>query len=482
MSDKKEVTENKTSIILLTVLLIPFYSPAICASEDNPNKDNLITPLPLSAEYGASLNRIHGQKIKVSSNLNEIGQALYFAINYRQWRDVRRLLLAYQKLPGHDPFLIDFAQGRLAYREGNLALATYYYQKILRQKPNFTRIKLELARVYFEDQKNRESKQLFEGISQQQQLPEMVLNNIDSYLAEIALRNGWQSSFSFGYTYDDNINTSSNQKPICLLSTEGKCIIKREVPKPIKAWGGTYNAALNRRYQLVGHHGIFGRGLIYGENYPHYHSKNENRFLLVSGYNYKNRFHDFAFGPLFEYQQSAGKTEYHAIGAKMEWRWAVTRQTTLNVELEHKKLSYPSPYRWKDNELSSSYFSLSHAINEKLMLFGGGNWRYQNNQDPADRYQQWEISAGIAGQLYPRINGSLLITLRKQRFGAYSALLGARRQDNEQIYTAAIKFPAAKVLGMTPSLTFRHRHNHSNVSWLYSYDKNEIQIQLEKYF
>ncbi|WP_231854438.1 porin family protein [Xenorhabdus doucetiae] len=441
-----------------------------------------MAPNPLSAKHDSLLNIIRRQKIKVSNNLNDIGQALYFAINYRQWRDVRRLLLAYQKLPGYDPFLIDFAQGRLAYREGNLALATSYYQKILRQKPNFTRIKLELARVYFEDQKNRESKQLFEGISQQQQLPEMVLNNIGSYLAEIALRNGWQSSLSFGYTYDDNINMSPNQKPICLVSEKGKCIIKRQVPKPVTAWGGTYNATLNRRYQLVGHHGIFGRGLIYGENYSHYHNENENRFLLVSGYNYKNRFHDFSFGPLFEYQQSAGKTEYHAIGAKMEWQWAITKQTSLNVELEHKKLSYPPIYRGKDNVLSSSYFSLSHAISEKLILFGGGNWRYGNYQDPADCYQQWGVSAGIAGQLYPRINGSLSFTLRKQRFSAYSALLGARRQDNEQIYTAAIKFPAAKVLGMTPSLTFRHHYNHSNVNWLYSYDKNEIQIQLEKYF
>ncbi|WP_422824270.1 surface lipoprotein assembly modifier [Xenorhabdus siamensis] len=34
----------------------------------------------------------------------------------------------------------------------------------------------------------------------------------------------------------------------------------------------------------------------------------------------------------------------------------------------------------------------------------------------------------------------------------------------------------------TPSVTFRHLHNRSNVSWQYSYDKNEVQIQLEKYF
>ncbi|WP_342355502.1 surface lipoprotein assembly modifier [Xenorhabdus budapestensis] len=116
------------------------------------------------------------------------------------------------------------------------------------------------------------------------------------------------------------------------------------------------------------------------------------------------------------------------------------------------------------------------------MLFGGTGWSYRNNQQSAARYQQWGVTAGIAGPLYSGIDSSLFATLKTQRFGAYSALLGAKRQDNEQIYTASFKFPASKILGMTPSVTFRHLHNRSNISWQYSYDKNEVQIQLEKYF
>ncbi|PHM73964.1 porin family protein [Xenorhabdus kozodoii] len=491
MSDKQKVTKKEKVLILFIILLIPFLSPTVCANEDishkiwqeaRDNQQKNEIPNVISIKDGIPLAVTHGQELKIGNNLKEIGQALYLAINYRQWQEVRRLLPIYQKIPGYAPWLIDFAQGKLAYITGNLTLATSYYQKILRQKPNFTRIKLELARVYFEDRKNQESKQLFEDIRKQQQLPEMVLKNINLYLAAITLRNSWRGSFSLSFIYDDNINMSPNQKPICLLFEEGQCIIERGVPKPIKAWGDTYNATLSRRYQLVGHHGIFGRGLIYGENYPHYHDDNENMFLLVSGYNYKSRLHDFSFGPLFEYQQRAGNTEYHAIGAQAEWQWNVTEQTTLNVELKHKKLRYQPPYDRKDGELSSSYLSLSHVINDKLILFGGGNWSYKNNQQPASRYQQWGVNAGIAGQLYPQINASLVASLRQQRFGAYSPLLGARRQDSEQTYTATVKFPAAKIWGMTPSLIFRHRHNRSNVSWLYNYDKNEIQIQLEKYF
>ncbi|OTA19232.1 hypothetical protein Xbed_02629 [Xenorhabdus beddingii] len=499
MTDNRKVHGKRRAPLLLTSLLLSFLSPAIHANEDISHKiwqeeryyqqhkqqkkeADLMMSDAISTKSGASSIVIHGQKFKLENNEKDIAKALYLAINYRQWQDVKRLLIAYKKLPRYDPLLVDFAQGWLAQLHGNSVLATAYYQKILRQKPNSTRIKLELARVYFNDYKNRESEQLFKEISEQQQLPEIILQNIGRYQEAINLRNGWHGSFSLGYTYDDNINLSSNQKPICLLPIKEKCVIERNIPKPIKEWGAVYNATLSRRYPLVGHHGIFGRGLIYGENYHHYHDENENMLLLVSGYSYKSRTHDFSFGPLFEYKQRAGNTEYHAIGAKIEWQWDITTQTSLNIELGHKKLSYQPRYRWKDGELSSCYFSLSHAISKRLMLFGGGSWNYQNNQQAASRYQKWGVNMGIAGQLYSGINGSLFVTLKKQQFGAYSALLGAKRQDNEQIYTASIKFPVAKILGMTPSLTFRHRHNRSNVGWLYSYDKNEVQIQLEKYF
>ncbi|MDE9571643.1 hypothetical protein KKJ16_22230, partial [Xenorhabdus bovienii] len=91
----------------------------------------------------------------IESSPKGIGQALYLAINDQQWRDIRNLVVIYQELPEHNPLLVDFAQGSLARLEGNLALSASYYEKILRQQPNSTRIKLELARVYFEDHKNR---------------------------------------------------------------------------------------------------------------------------------------------------------------------------------------------------------------------------------------------------------------------------------------------------------------------------------------
>ncbi|AOM42914.1 surface lipoprotein assembly modifier [Xenorhabdus hominickii] len=490
------MSNNIKTLILLTALMALCLSLTVYADEDTShkiwqetqhnqreNEANLITPDPVFAESNASLIVIDGQTFQVENNLNDIAQALYLAINHQQWPDVRRFLTAYQKLSGHDVMLVNFAQGGLARFEGNLGLSAYHYQQILNQQPDFTRIKLDLARVYFEDHKNREAEQLFVGLSEQHELPAIVVKNINSYLKAIALRNGWRGSFSAGYTYNDNVNMASDQEAPYQYDPKTQTILKQLIPKPIKAWGVSYDATLSRRYQLAGHHGIFGRGLIYGENYRAHHNENENTFMITAGYNYKSSNHDFSFGPLFEYKQHAGDTFYRAIGAKTEWRWAFTGQTALNIELEHKQLHHQQRYRRKDGELSSTYLTLSHAISKNFILSGGGDWVYRNNdQHPMDRYQQWGIRTGISGQIYPGINGSLFATLKKRHFGAYHPMLHAIRQDNEQIYSAVIKVPAAEIWGMTPSFTFRHRRNHSNVDWLYSYNKNEVLIRLEKYF
>lgn len=492
------MSDNITTPILLTALMALCLSLPVYADEDTnrkiwqeaqhnqqENEADLITPEPIFIEDGASSIVINGQTFQVENNLNNIGQALYLATNHRQWPDVRRFLTAYQKLSGHDVMLVSFAQGGLARFEGDLDLAAYHYQKLLNQQPDFTRIKLELARVYFENHKNREAEQLFVGLSEQNPLPETVLKNINSYLKAIALRSDWRGSFSVGYAYNDNVNMSPDQEPTCLTyKPDGGCYEELHIPKAIKKWGMSYDATLSRRYQLSGHHGIFGRGLIYGENYRDYHDENENTFLLVSGYNYKSRNHDFSFGPLFEYKQRAGDTYYRATGVKTEWRQTFSPKTALNIELEHKQLRHQQRYHWKNGDLSSSYLTLSHAISKEFVVFGGGDWVYRDNPQPADRYQQWGIRAGISGQIYPGINGSLSATLRERRFGAYNPILYARRQDNEQIYTAVIKVPAAEILGMTPSITFRHRRNHSSVNWRYNYNynKNEVLLRLEKYF
>ncbi|MBO1929833.1 tetratricopeptide repeat protein [Providencia rettgeri] len=112
-----------------------------------PNKDQLLLPDDLSI-------KLNGKTIP-KNNAQDLGQAIYLAINHRQFQDVQRLLPRYQQLTDADPLLILFAKAETAKAQNHYPEAIAHYQQILALSPKFLRIKLELARAYFEDNQNK---------------------------------------------------------------------------------------------------------------------------------------------------------------------------------------------------------------------------------------------------------------------------------------------------------------------------------------
>ncbi|TOL43886.1 hypothetical protein CGH97_24915, partial [Vibrio parahaemolyticus] len=81
------------------------------------------------------------------NNAQDLGQAIYLAINHRQFQDVQRLLKRYQALSDADPLLILFAKAEIEKSQNHYPQAIAYYQQILALSPQFLRVKLELARA-----------------------------------------------------------------------------------------------------------------------------------------------------------------------------------------------------------------------------------------------------------------------------------------------------------------------------------------------
>ncbi|PQQ32019.1 hypothetical protein C6H69_14315 [Photorhabdus luminescens] len=431
---------------------------------------------------------LNGQTFSVENNVNDIGQALYLAINHQQVKDVERFLLIYQKLLGHDTQLVHFAQANLARSQGDLAAAEQHYQAILQQQPDFTRAKLELARVYYENQKNREASLLFNEISvasrdNENKLPPAVIKNITNYQEAINLRNSWRGSFSVGYIFNDNTNMSPDKPPACTeYHKDVGCITERRLPMAKKANGISYDATLRKIYPLSGHHGIFLRSMTYGESYRHHSEENENTTSTYLGYSYKAQKDDFLMGPVVEFNYVGNHSRYRTTGVKTEWMHILSKNLALNLEGEYKQFRYHKLYNHNDGNMTSVYTTLSYYLTDQTITFAGGDWVNKTSVEKVDDYQQKGVRAGISTQLYPGINAVVFTALRQRQFGDYSVPLNARRKDNEQFYAAIVSMPKFEIFGLTPVITYRFRKNSSNVDWLYSYNKNEVLVKFEKYF
>ncbi|MEY0147808.1 hypothetical protein AB7W18_06745 [Providencia rettgeri] len=99
-----------------------------------PNKDQLLLPDDLSI-------KLNGENYTLKNNAQDLGQAIYLAINHRQFQDVQRLLPRYQQLTDADPLLILFAKAETAKAQNHYPEAIAHYQQILALSPKFLRIK-----------------------------------------------------------------------------------------------------------------------------------------------------------------------------------------------------------------------------------------------------------------------------------------------------------------------------------------------------
>lgn len=101
----------------------------------------------------------------MGNNLDVLGRAVYLSIERQQWPQARHYFGRYTALAGHDPMLTAYANGGLARADGDLDRAERYYRELLAIQPDFLPDRLELARVQFENRKNREAMHAFQQIS-----------------------------------------------------------------------------------------------------------------------------------------------------------------------------------------------------------------------------------------------------------------------------------------------------------------------------
>ncbi|MDN3681206.1 surface lipoprotein assembly modifier [Vibrio tapetis subsp. quintayensis] len=430
---------------------------------------------------------IDGETYQVNDTVPELGQALYLSVQSRQWALVSQFLTRYESLEGFDPLLVHYAKAALYRIKGELSRAEHEYSQLLTLQPDFLPAQLELARVQFENQKNADAYELFSVIDQN--LPsdnprsQGIRNTVNSFMTAAKNRDAWKGSFSFGPSYNDNLNQSSESYTCLARLPSGQCRVERSTPDAVKGSGFDFNASLNKRTSLVGHHGIAFTGLAYGSSYLNDDKFNEQTLLTSLGYSYQNARDKFTLSPQLEYSASGNKALYLASGLKFDWFKSLTSSSAMKLELEAEyqdyrpaHLDYQSDWQW------SSYFSYWHQLPNKWLLFGGLDWTQKDNDQKVHAYQLLGGRLGVNRAWGDAVDVNLFTSFRQRKYGDFSSLLNERRTDNEQSYTLMLSSKALSFYGVTPLLTWTHKRVTSNVDWLYTYQQNEVSLKLEKRF
>lgn len=426
---------------------------------------------------------INGQKYPVRNNRDDLGRALYLALRSRNLTAALRFLEAYRALDNPDPMLLHYARGKLARWRGELEMAEAEFRALLALKPDFLPGRLELARVLFENHENQEAQQGFRDI--RDSLPAEdpraagVRSMVTAFLDAIDERSSWQGRLALGPAYSDNVNLSSGSASCLVMFSNGACFISRSVPEAIETRGLAFEGVAEKTFFLSGHHGWFLRALAYGDRYRDYGSYNQDTFSASAGYRFRDANDVYSLAQLLEYARYGDDRLYDAWGGRFEWVHYLSSGTAFRLEASHKRMHYRETYSRFDGDMNSLYVTGWQGLGSGWSLFAGLDGVDRNTGEPVSSYNQYGLRLGLGGPLWKGVDLTLLASVHNKRYDVYSALLGERREDLEQRYTANVGFRRWTLAGVTPGLKLEHTRVKSNVDWLYSYRKNVASLMFE---
>ena len=429
---------------------------------------------------------IDGQTLRVQRTVDDLGQALYLSLQHQQWNAARRFLAEYIELPGHDPLLRHYAQGALARVAGDPATAAHEYQALLAVQPDFLPARLELARVYAEDQRDGDASALFAaiaaGIDGDDPATAGVRARVQGYRQALHARQRWKGAVAAGPAWSDNINRSSASRT-CLFGDGSSCFIERKLPEAQQALGVDYDGNLERRWALQGHHGLYVRGLAFGQLWRGHSDYNELNASVQAGYSWRTARHTLLLAPSYDYQGLGNRALQGGAGAHAEWQYALDARSLLKLDGDWKRQRYRQPGLANnyDGAQAAVYATWFRALDPRWTVFAGVDLSDSRAADPANGYRQRGLRLGLARQ-WPGTSATVFVSLRQRGYDAWSPLLEARREDREQNLIAVVRSERLTVAGLVPSLSLRYARIDSNVGWLYSHDRSLLSLKWERPF
>jgi len=451
---------------------------------------NLGAPDP--AENDASLITIEGQTYSLQNTLEDLGPAIYVSLNLQQWGKVRQFIERYRQLSGHEPALVEMAEGLIDRSERRYKLAIAHLRRADELQPGFVRARLELARTLFEDNQTREAETLFREVAATD-VPEQVLSVLGEYHKGIDLRRQWHGSASLGFGYNSNINQGNGMTTttqVCSLFFE--CFdYTRQMPKRITSSSLVYDVAAERRFQIVGNHHLLVRGLSYGNNYDRHSDVDDvetwyddNTSVLYAGYNFQSALNDVSLTPLFENYYNDHHTKYQASGVRGEWKHNLSNRLQLGLQLQHKHYRFQGEQRdyFDDYDECQAGTSLSYLLDPQTLVFGGVTYTRRSQDADTASNREYMGSLGAYHSFDVGVNLSLIGLYRTTRYDAPDAFLGGLRKDRQQIYIANLSMPRLAFAGVVPSLYAKRTVTDSSIDWAYSYRQTEVALKFEKTF
>jgi tetratricopeptide (TPR) repeat protein len=394
-----------------------------------------------------------------------------------RFADAKNLLAAMRSKNPNDPDAL-FLSGLIALSEENYSRAADLFSRLLAQKPDMVRVRLEYARALFLDKKYNAAEREFRR-ARAGDLPPEVNANIDKYLSFIRYLKTWNMNVSIAVAPDTNINGAPGLHQIDLFGIpfqlDDQARKASGVGVVIEA-GGEYTPLVAERIKLRA-----GLQLRRAE-YP--------------GGDFDDMLGAVHFGPKFlfpradlsllgtAFRRDFGNSPYQwGWGGRIEGNYSLSSTFFLGAAADLQDIHYDRKYAPADRNgpLSALSISLAHVLTPTSTLRALGSIRRESAHSSAYANTGYYLALGYAQEFPYGFSTYVEPGLWHASYDGRMIAFGKAREDKRWSVRFEVLNRKIEYGGFVPRISFTLAEQNSNIP-LYSYKRQSIEFGLIQLF
>ena len=369
----------------------------------------------------------------------------------------------------------DFLDGMIGFAGKDYHHAEIKFRRILDREPDLLRVRLELARTLFMENKDEQSDYHFR-LAAGEHPPALVLRNITRFREAIRARRAWRFDFDVGFAPDSNINSATDKQMLDIYGLPFQLDPDARARSGTgKFVGGNASLRLNRFGKTPVYVGAYGRWTRYGDR----------RFddAYVGG----------EAGP--EFQLAKGRLRATATGL-MRWYGRRPLVRSLGVNFEYEKLigdkwtvdgtllvrrNHYSRRSDVDGWDAEARISASRPLGATTLGFAYAGMERNWANDEGQAFWRERVGFGVLKEIGWGLRPQIGIDLARQVGDAPLAPFGKTRRDWLLQGSFSIYKRDWNLRGFAPSLNLTITRNYSTLP-LYQQRRVRGEVRLTKAF
>lgn len=389
------------------------------------------------------------------------------AIAEGQWEAAEKELAALTGRIDVDPTEVLFLTGLVALGQKQFDRAADSYRRILDQRPDLARVRLELARTLFEKRDDEGARYHFE-LALSAGLPPVVETNVRRFIDMIRQRRNWSLDVGLGVVPDSNINMGANQATVMIaglpfaLSTDAR--EQSGVGVQLSAFG-TKTIALAPDWQVRAFASVLRRDFAESR-----YDDMTVRFGIGPRYLFPRG--EIGVAYLHSQRQFGNDSLNNADGVRLDGYWHFAPRLVAEATLERQRFDYPT-LNGRNGDVLWMFNGLRYLLGSDQSMLFGVDYYNDHAEDPVFRNRALGGMIGHFRDWRFGLTTALTGRIAKSEFQGMQPLFGEYRTDRLTTWSVALTKRDWSLFEFVPTVSFTAFDNQSSID-LFTFRRTQI--------